>query len=87
MGPEAPVYGDQRHYRGAGAERDKTGMGNNVSVLVEELDSDGHVWRAHSSHMVRTNVERCISAIRAGYNMERTRIKVDGEVVVEPRHR
>jgi hypothetical protein len=37
--------------------------------------------------MVRTNVDRCISAIRAGYNMERTRIKVDGQVVVEPRRR
>jgi hypothetical protein len=37
--------------------------------------------------MVRTNVDRCISAIRAGYNMERTRIKVDGQVVIEPRRR
>jgi hypothetical protein len=62
-------------------------MDINATVLVEELDARGHVWRVHSSHMVRTNVERCISAIRAGYNMELTRIKVDGQVVVEPRHR
>lgn len=62
-------------------------MDINATVLVEELDAHGHVWRVHSSHMVRTNVERCISAIRAGYNMELTRIKVDGQVVVEPRQR
>jgi hypothetical protein len=62
-------------------------MDINATVIVEELDAQGHVWRLHSSHMVRTNVERCISAIRAGYNMDRTRIKVDGHVVVEPRHR
>jgi hypothetical protein len=62
-------------------------MDINATVLVEELDSQGRVWRAHSSHMVRTNVDRCISAIREGYNMERTRIKVDGQVVMEPRRR
>lgn len=62
-------------------------MDINATVLVEELDEQGRVWRAHSSHMVRTNVDRCISAIREGYPMERTRIKVDGQVVVEPRHR
>jgi hypothetical protein len=62
-------------------------MDTNATVIVEELDTQGHVWRWHSSHMVRSNVERCISAIRAGYNMELTRIKVDGQVVVEPRHR
>lgn len=62
-------------------------MDINATVLVEELDARGNVWRVHSSHMVRTNVERCISAIRAGYNMELTRIRVDGQVVAEPRHR
>jgi hypothetical protein len=62
-------------------------MNSNATVMVEELDAHGAVWRVHSSHMVRTNVERCISAIRAGYNMELTRIKVNGEVVVEPRRR
>jgi hypothetical protein len=61
-------------------------MDNNATVIVEELDSKGRVWRYHASHMVRSNVELCISAIRAGYNMELTRIKVDGQVVVEPRH-
>ncbi len=62
-------------------------MDVNATVTVEELDAAGRVWRSHASHMVRTNVDRCISAIRAGYNMDLTRIKVDGEVVVEPRHR
>jgi len=62
-------------------------MDINTVVIVEELDSAGHVWRSHASHMVRTNVDRCISAIRAGYNMELTRIKVDGQVVIEPRRR
>lgn len=62
-------------------------MDINATVIVEELDAHGHVWRAHASHMVRTNVDRCITAIRAGYNMELTRIKVDGQVVVEPRRR
>ncbi len=62
-------------------------MDINATVIVEELDAQGQVWRLHSSHMVRANVDRCISAIREGYNMERTRIKVDGQVVVEPRHR
>ena len=61
-------------------------MDNNATVIVEELDSKGRVWRYHASHMVRTNVDLCISAIRAGYNMELTRIKVDGQVVAEPRH-
>ena len=62
-------------------------MDINAVVIVEELDTEGHVWRSHASHMVRTNVDRCISAVRAGYNMERTRIKVDGQVVIEPRRR
>ena len=62
-------------------------MDNNATVLVEELDAQGRIWRAHSSHMVRTNLERSLNAIRAGYNMELTRIKVDGKVVAEPRHR
>jgi hypothetical protein len=62
-------------------------MHNNAVVTVEELDAQGHVWRSHSSHMVRVNVEISLSAIRAGYNMDRTRIKVDGQVVAEPRHR
>lgn len=62
-------------------------MDINAVVIVEELDAEGHVWRSHASHMVRTNVERSLGAIRAGYNMERTRIKVDGHVVIEPRRR
>ena len=62
-------------------------MDINAVVIVEELDSEGHVWRSNASQMVRTNVDRCIGAIRAGYNMERTRIKVDGHVVAEPRRR
>jgi hypothetical protein len=62
-------------------------MDINVTVTVEELDAAGHVWRSHASHMVGTNVDRAISAIRAGYNMNLTRIKVDGVVVVEPRRR
>jgi hypothetical protein len=65
----------------------KRAMDINAVVIVEELDTEGHVWRSHASHMVRTNVDRCISAIRVGYPMERTRIKVDGQVVVEPRRR
>ncbi|MEP7378754.1 MAG: hypothetical protein ABI725_04240 [Chloroflexota bacterium] len=62
-------------------------MDINATVLVEELDEQGRIWRAHSSHMVRTNVERSLNAIRGGYNMARTRIKVDGQVVSEPRRR
>ena len=62
-------------------------MKSNAVVIVEELDTDGHVWRSEASHMVRTNVDRSVAAIRAGYNMERTRIKVDGQVVAEPRRR
>ena len=62
-------------------------MDNNALVVVEELDSTGHVWRSFASHMVRTNLERSIAAIRAGYNMQRTRIKVDGQVVAEPKLR
>jgi hypothetical protein len=62
-------------------------MDVNATVTVEELDAAGEVWRTNASHMVRTNVDSCINAIRAGYNMELTRIKVDGEVVFEPRHR
>jgi hypothetical protein len=66
------------------AVRDNSCMDINATVIVEELDRQGNVWRWHASHMVRTNVDRCIGAIRAGYNMELTRITVDGEVVVEP---
>ena len=62
-------------------------MQNNAVVIVEELDADGRVWRSHASHMVRANVEVSLLAIRGGYNMDRTRIKVDGQVVVEPRPR
>ena len=72
---------------GCGRGATKRGMDINAVVIVEELDTDGHVWRSHASHMVRTNVERSVSAIRAGYNMERTRIKVDGQGVIEPRRR
>ena len=62
-------------------------MDLNATVMIEELDAHGHVWRVHTSHMVGTNVERSLDAIRAGYNMDRTRIKVEGRVVFEPQHR
>jgi hypothetical protein len=60
-------------------------MENNAVVTVEELDARGQPWRTLTSHMVRANVEQSIASIRAGYNMDRTRIKVDGQVVAEPR--
>jgi len=59
-------------------------MESNAVVTIEELDSDGKVWRSEASHMVRTNVEVALTAIRGGYNMSRTRIKVDGEIVAQP---
>jgi hypothetical protein len=62
-------------------------MDNNAVVTIEELDGHGHPWRTLTSYMVRTNVEHSIAAIRSGYNMDRTRIKVDGQVVAEPRRR
>jgi hypothetical protein len=62
-------------------------MDSNAVVTIEELDSAGHVWRTYVSHMVRTNVEGSLAAIRAAYNMSRTRIKVDGDVVDEPQRR
>jgi hypothetical protein len=60
-------------------------MDNYATVSIEELDVDGHPWRILTSHMVRSNVNVSIAAIRAGYNMTRTRLKVDGQVVEEPR--
>ena len=62
-------------------------MNNNALVTVEELDADGRAWRTFSSHMLRSNVDQSLAAIRAGYNMQHTRIKVDGQVVAEPRQR
>jgi hypothetical protein len=62
-------------------------MQANAVVTIEELDAGGHVWRTYVSQMVRTNVESSLAAIRAAYNMSRTRIKVDGQVVAEPRPR
>ena len=62
-------------------------MQQNAVVTIEELDTQGHVWRTYTSHMVGANVERSLAAIRGGYNMDRTRIKVDGEVVAEPHRR
>jgi hypothetical protein len=62
-------------------------MQNNAVVTIEELDANGKVWRSESSHMVRANLEVSLIAIRSGYNMERTRIKVDGQVVAQPRQR
>lgn len=62
-------------------------MQNNSVVIIEELDAGGHVWRTYVSHMVRASVEQSLAAIAAGYNMNRTRIKVDGHVVAEPRRR
>ena len=68
---------------------DNCGMNNNSNavVIIEQLDTNGHVWRSEASHMVRTNVDQSVAAIRAGYNMDRTRIKVDGMVIAEPRSR
>ncbi len=60
-------------------------MEMNTTVTIEELDSAGKVHRHSTSHMPRTNVERSLVAIRAGYEMSRTRIIVDGEIVAEPR--
>ena len=60
-------------------------MEMSATVTIEELDTAGKVTRHSTSHMPRTNVERSLVAIRAGYNMSRTRIKVDGEIVAEPR--
>jgi len=62
-------------------------MQNNATVTIDELDAAGNTWRTCTSHMVRANVEQSLAAIRAGYNMNRTRIKIDGQVVVEPRRR
>ena len=62
-------------------------MQNNATVTIDELDAAGNTWRTTTSHMVRANVEQSVAAIRAGYNMNRTRIKIDGQVVVEPRRR
>lgn len=62
-------------------------MDSNAVVIIEELDMEGHAWRTCASHMVRANVEQSLAAIRAGYNMDRTRIKVDGRVVAQPRAR
>jgi hypothetical protein len=64
---------------------DNVNMKSGAVVLIEELDSEGHVWRSVASHMVRSNVDQSLAAIRAGYNMSRTRIKVDNQVVAEPR--
>ena len=60
-------------------------MDNYATVSIEELDGDGQPWRILTSHMVRSNVDVSLAAIRAGYNMKRTRLKVDGQVVEEPR--
>ena len=62
-------------------------MQNNALVTIEELDAKGNVWRSCASHMVRANVEHSLAAIYAGYNMDRTRIKVDGQVVAGPQRR
>jgi len=62
-------------------------MDSYATVTIEELDDAGHTWRTMTSHMVRANVDVSIAAIRAGYNMDRTRLKVDGQVVAEPRRR
>lgn len=62
-------------------------MQSNAVVTIEELDAGGRVWRTYVSHMVRANVEGSLAAIRAAYDMNRTRIRVDGEVVSEPRRR
>ena len=62
-------------------------MESNVTVTIEELDARGQPWRILTSHMVRTNVPRSLKEIRAGYNMDRTRVKIDGETVTEPHQR
>ena len=62
-------------------------MDMNATVTIEELDDAGHAWRVTTSHMVRANIDVSIAAIRAGYNMDRTRLKVDGHIVAEPRPR
>lgn len=62
-------------------------MDSNATVTIEKLDGLGHTWRTLSSHMVRGNIDRSLIAIRAGYDMQRTRIKVDGQTVWEPRLR
>ena len=58
-------------------------MDNYALVTIEELDTQGKIWRSESGHMVRANLEVSLRAIRAGYDMSRTRIKVDGQVVAE----
>jgi hypothetical protein len=60
-------------------------MEMSATVTIEELDLAGNVHRHSTSHMPKANVEGSLAAIRAGYNMNHTRIKVDGEVVAEPR--
>jgi len=62
-------------------------MDSNANVIIEELDAAGRIWRTCASHMVRGNVEQSVAAIRVGYNMDRTRIKVDGHTVAEPPRR
>jgi hypothetical protein len=62
-------------------------MDNYATVTIEELDGSGHAWRTLTSHMVRTNVEASLKVIRDSFYMDRTRIKVDGQIVAEPRRR
>ena len=62
-------------------------MDNNATITIEELDDHGRAWRTLTSHMVRANIDVSLAAIRVGYDMNRTRIKVDGQVVAEPRPR
>jgi hypothetical protein len=62
-------------------------MDNNAVVTLEQLDSKGHVWRSEASQMLRANVPQTLASIRSGYNMDYTRIRVDEQVVAEPRRR
>jgi hypothetical protein len=50
-----------------------------TTIRVQQLDSDGDVYREFTYHVLRTNIQEAIDHIARAYNMTATRVLVDDD--------
>jgi len=55
-------------------------MKKTVDIQVQQLTEDGKVWRQFRYYRAEDELEQSLDRIRLAFNMEHTRILVNGEV-------
>jgi len=50
-------------------------------IKIEQLDASGSVYRSFNQYPARYEIEERLVNIRRAYNLDRTTVTLDGEVV------